>query len=145
MGIIETIKKRNTKTATPEPAVEAPVEKSEKSPKTKAKKTTTVSASGKVSLHGNAHRVLLAPIVSEKSTLKETMHTYTFLVEKNANKIEIRKAIEEVYGVKPLKVRTIHVQGKETHFGRRMGRRKSYKKAIVTVSKDQRLAIHEGV
>ncbi|OGH66570.1 MAG: 50S ribosomal protein L23 [Candidatus Magasanikbacteria bacterium RIFCSPHIGHO2_02_FULL_41_13] len=96
-------------------------------------------------MHGTAHRVLLAPVVSEKSTLKEAEHSYTFLVEKNANKIEIAKAVEEVYGVRPLKVRTIHVQGKETRFGRRIGRRSDYKKAIVSVSKDQRLAIHEGV
>ena len=129
MGIIEKIKKPRKA-----PAKAAP-----------KKAAASVEATGKVSLHGNAHRVLLAPIVSEKSTLKEALHTYTFRVEKNANKIEIAKAIEEVYGVKPLAVRTIHVQGKETHFGRRIGRRSDYKKAIVKVSKDQRLAIHEGV
>ncbi len=145
MGIIETIKKRTPKKATETASVEASVVSAEKPKKAKAKKTETVAAHGKVSLHGNAHRVLLAPIVSEKSTLTETLHSYTFLVDKNANKIEIAKAIEEVYGVRPLKVRTIHVQGKETHFGRRIGRRNDYKKAIVKVSKDQRLAIHEGV
>ncbi len=137
MGIIDTIKKRSTKQAKGDAVVEVPVEKS--------KKAATVSASGKVSLHGTAHRILFAPIVSEKSTMTETLHSYTFLVDKNANKIEIKKAVEEVYGVKPLKVRTVHVQGKETHFGRRIGRRNDYKKAIVKVSKDQRLAIHEGV
>lgn len=145
MGIIDSIKKRTPKTAAPKKAeVEVSAEATPKKV-TKAKKTTTATASGKVTLNGLAHRVLIAPIVSEKSTQKEALHSYTFLVEKNANKIEIRKAIEEVYGVKPLKIRTIHVQGKETHFGRRIGRRNDYKKAIVTTRKDQRLAIHEGV
>ena len=94
MGIIETIKKRTPKKATDAAVIDATVVETEKTPKTpkaktaKAKKTATVSASGKVSLHGTAHRVLIAPIVSEKSTVKEAQHSYTFLVEKNANKID---------------------------------------------------------
>lgn len=145
MGIIDSIKKRNPKTASSKKAVLEVSEETGTKKVVKTKKTTTSSASGKVALHGVAHKVLIAPIVSEKSTVKEALHSYTFLVEKNANKIEIRKAIEEVYGVKPLKIRTILVQGKETHFGRKIGRRSDYKKAIVTTRKDQRLAIHEGV
>jgi len=145
MGIIDTIKKRNTKPAASKTASVDATEVKETKPKKVAKKTTTVTATGKVALHGNAHRVLIAPVVSEKSTMNEAAHVYTFLVEKNANKIEIKKAIEEVYGVKPIKVRTILVDGKSTRFGRVMGRRSTYKKAIVTTAKDQRLAIHEGV
>lgn len=146
MGIIDSIKKRTPKTDASKKAAVEVSEEAKPKKVTKTKKTTTsTAASGKVTLHGTAHRILLAPIVSEKSTMKEVMHTYTFLVDKNANKIEIRKAIEEVYGVKPLKIRTILVQGKETHFGRRIGRRSDYKKAIVTTRKEERLAIHEGV
>lgn len=145
MGIIDSIKKRNTKTsATNTASVEVSDEKVVK-PKKATKKAVVSSSTGKVALHGTAHRVLIAPIVSEKSTNKEASHVYTFLVEKDANKIEIKKAIEEVYGVKALKVRTILVDGKITHFGRKIGRRSTYKKAIVTTAKDQRLAIHEGV
>lgn len=145
MGIIDTIKKRTPKTADNKAASVEASEVKEAKPKKAAKKATAIAPTGKVSLHGIAHKVLIAPIVSEKSTLKEATHVYTFLVEKNANKIEIKKAVEEVYGVKPLKIRTVLVDGKSTRFGRRMGRRSSYKKAIVTTSKDQRLAIHEGV
>lgn len=145
MGIIDSIKKRNTKAdsenTTSSEAVEVKTPKAKKS----TKKPTLLSSSGKVSLHGVAHTILIAPIVSEKSTVQESAHAYTFLVNKNANKIEIRRAIEEVYGVKPLKVRTVLIDGKVTRFGRKMGRRSSYKKAIVTTKKDQRLAIHEGV
>jgi len=145
MGIIDSIKKRTPKTAVKKDASLDAVEVKETKPKKVAKKATTLTATGKVALHGTAHKILIAPIVSEKSTMNEANHVYTFLVEKNANKIEIKKAIQEVYGVKPLKVRTILNDGKSTRFGRTMGRRSSYKKAIVTTSKDQRLAIHEGV
>lgn len=144
MGIIDSIKKRTPKTAANK-TVSADAEVQETKPKKAAKKAATLTATGKVALHGTAHKVLIAPIVSEKSTIQESAHVYTFLVEKNANKIEIKKAIQEVYGVKPLKVRTILMDGKSARFGRTMGRRNSYKKAIVTTAKDQRLAIHEGV
>lgn len=144
MGIIDTIKKRKP---TPSVAPDAtPVEVAPTPKKRAAKKTETLSApKGKVVANGIAHTVLLSPIVSEKSTVQEVSHAYTFLVAKNANKTQIRRAIEEVYGIKPLKIRTILVEGKVTGFGRRAGRRNAYKKAIVTTKKDQKLAIHEGV
>jgi large subunit ribosomal protein L23 len=145
MGIIDSIKKRTPKTAENNAASADVSEVKEAKPKKSQKKAALSTATGKVALHGTAHKVLIAPIVSEKSTHQEALHSYTFLVEKDANKIEIKKAIEEVYGVKALKVRTILVDGKTTRFGRKIGRRSTYKKAIVTTAKDQRLAIHEGV
>ena len=64
---------------------------------------------------------------------------YTFEVPMSANKIEIKKAVEEVFGVKVAKVNTMHVLGKMKRMGKYMGRRPSYKKAIVTLAKDSKV------
>lgn len=148
MGIIDTIKKRGTTKTTEETEVSAAIQTEEKPKKRVAKKVEAKESSalkGKVSVNGIAHEILLSPVVSEKSTMKEMSHAYTFFVPKKANKIEIKKAIFEVYGVRPVKVRTIIVEGKEKRTGRVVGRRSDYKKAIVITSKDQKLSIHEGV
>lgn len=148
MGIIDTIKKRSTTKISEETEVNAPIATEEKSKKRVAKKVVAKESSaikGKVSVHGIAHEILLSPVVSEKSTMKELSHAYTFFVPKNANKIEIKKAIFEVYGVRPTKVRTVIVEGKAKRSGRVSGRRSDFKKAIVTTPKDQKLSIHEGV
>lgn len=148
MGIIDKMKNKGAKQSE---EVSEDVKKTvtKKAPAKKAvKKSAPKEISAQkdtVSVHGIAHKILLSPVVSEKSTLAEMKHAYTFLVDKNANKIEIKKAIEEVYGVRPLKVRTILVEGKVKRFGRRIGRRSDFKKAIVITSKDQKLSIHEGV
>lgn len=92
-----------------------------------------------------SYSVLVSPLVSEKATVAESRGTYIFIVNKNSNKIEIKKAIEEVYGVKPLKVRVVNVGGKEVRHGRNTGKRKDWKKAIITLPAGQSISIHEGV
>jgi len=85
--------------------------------------------------------ILKSPIVTEKSvTLKEESsddaelgQVLTFSVNKKAGKDEIRKAVEEIFGVKVAKVRTIHYQGKMKRRGKQEGRRASWKKAYVTL------------
>jgi large subunit ribosomal protein L23 len=82
--------------------------------------------------------ILIKPIVTEKMTaLGEDMNRYGFIVDKRANKIQIRKAVEEMYGVNVLSVNTMIYSGKNkmryTRTGIISGRTKSVKKAIVTL------------
>lgn len=107
-----------------------------------AEETKTVSVSGKSDF---AARVLLRPIVSEKSTHQEAEKKYSFFVAKNATKVDVKRAVKEVYGVLPTKVNMVVSEGKEKRFGAVMGRRNNHKKAIVTIPQDKNLAIHEGV
>ena len=70
---------------------------------------------------------------------------YTFQVPLNANKVEIRKAVESIFNVKVEKVATIRVLGKTKRMGRTMGKRSDYKKAIVTLKAGESIALIEGV
>ena len=82
-----------------------------------------------------AHDIILAPIVSEKSyQLIEDNNTYTFEVDPKASKGQIRDAVEQVFGVKDLRVNTMNRQGKLKRYGRKMGRRKNVKRAVVTLA-----------
>ena len=92
-----------------------------------------------------AYRVLLQPLVSEKTANAETKGTYTFVVGSSATKTDVKEAIKLVYGVKPVAVRTINREGKRVRFGRNFGKRKDWKKAIVTLPKGKTISIHEGV
>ena len=82
--------------------------------------------------------ILKKPIVTEKMTSQsEALNNYGFIVDKTANKIEIKKAIEEMYGVKVDKVRTMNCIGKprsrNTKSGAIIGKTKSFKKAVITL------------
>lgn len=94
---------------------------------------------------GLAYRVLERALISEKSAIGEAKGTYGFIVKPKATKTEIKKAIELIYGVKPVSVRVINMLGKPARFGRRSGQRKSFKKAIVRLPKGATISIHEGV
>ena len=73
------------------------------------------------------------------------MNKYFFEVAKNANKIEVAKAIQEIYGVKPVSVNIIRMQGKKVGQGRTRGKRKDWKKAIITLKKGESIKVYEGV
>lgn len=76
--------------------------------------------------------VLKSPLITEKGTvLKETENLYLFRVAKDANKIEIRKAVESIWKVRVESVRTLRVRGKTKRFGKTLGRRPDWKKAYV--------------
>lgn len=83
--------------------------------------------------------ILIRPIITEKSTFLEKEGKYVFEVSPKANKIEIKKAIEEIYKVKPIKINIIKVKGKTVRYGRTSGRTKSWKKAIVTLKKGEKI------
>ena len=85
-----------------------------------------------------AYEVIKAPLVTEKlGRLSETQNVVAFRVHPEANKIEIARAIGEIWDVKVESVRTINVQGKIKRMGRFAGRKPSWKKAIVVLAEGQ--------
>ena len=86
-----------------------------------------------------AHDIIVKPIITEESMTGLMMKKYTFKVAKDANKIEIAKAVEEVFpGTKVAKVNTINVRGRERRQGVNKGYTPSWKKAIVTLTEDSK-------
>jgi len=92
-----------------------------------------------------ASRLLVRPLVTEKATTLAASSKYVFVVDKKANKISVTKAIESVYGVKATDVNIINMKGKRVARGKIKGKRKDWKKAIVTLAKGETIAIYEGV
>lgn len=82
--------------------------------------------------------VLLSPHVSEKATnIADAHNQFVFRVAKNASKLEIRKAVEQLFEVKVKSVQTLNVKGKAKNFGRLQGRRSGWKKAYVSLEAGQ--------
>ncbi|NWF99911.1 MAG: 50S ribosomal protein L23 [Thermoanaerobaculaceae bacterium] len=83
----------------------------------------------------DAREVIIRPIVTEKTAdAKESTNTVCFEVAKGANKIEIRRAVESLFGVKVIDVRVVNVHGKMRRFGRYSGRRPDWRKAFVRLA-----------
>jgi len=92
-----------------------------------------------------AQKIIRRPLVTEKSTQqKEVNRQYVFEVDPDANKIEIQSAIEHLFKVKVLQVRTCNVLGKLKRLGRRYGKRPDWKKATVTLKEGDRIDFFEG-
>ncbi len=111
-----------------------PVKKVKKTKKEDVKKT-----------HGNAYKNLVRPIITEKVSFLGMYNQYVFEVSAKANKIEIKKSIESLYGVLPIKVNIINVRGKTTRHGRTVGKRKNWKKAVITLKQGDKIDVYEGV
>lgn len=93
-----------------------------------------------------AREIIIKPIVTEKSMSAMSDKKYTFKVDKRAGKIEIAKAVEELFGVKVQKVNTISVRGQLRRQGRTQGYTPSWKKAIVTLTADSKtIEFFEGI
>ena len=94
-----------------------------------------------------AYDIIKRPIITEQSMAETEAKKYTFEVAKSANKIEIAKAVEEIFGVKVAKVNTLNMQGKEKRTGAYpKGRRPSWKKAMVTLTEDSKsIELFEGM
>lgn len=94
----------------------------------------------------DAYQIIRRPIVTEKgSALKDDNNQLVFEVDLDSNKSEIRKAVEKLFKVKVLSVRTQNRSGKRKRLGRTIGRRKNWKKAIVTLREGDRVDFFEGV
>ena len=93
----------------------------------------------------NAHDIIIKPIITEDSMDRLADNKYTFKVAKDANKIEIAKAVEELFDVKVAKVNTISVKGKQKRMGRYTGFRPDWKKAIVTLEGEKTIEFFDGM
>lgn len=93
--------------------------------------------------------ILKSPLVTEKVSALNEKGKYGFLVEINANKVEIKKAVEKMYGVNVAKVNTMRVMGKQkvrfTKAGTLAGRKPNYKKAIVTLAQGEVIDFYSNV
>ncbi len=111
-----------------------------------AKPAATVqkSAGKRKADSGEAYKVLLRPLVSERSTGLGSHNQYVFVVSNEANKITVRKAIQSLYGVRPHKVNVMNIAGKFVRYGRTEGATKGWKKAIVTLHPGEKLDVYGG-
>ncbi len=90
--------------------------------------------------------IIHSPVVTEKTTLqKEIDNQVTFKVDKRANRVEIKDAVERNFNTKVKQVRTLQVKGKVKQRGRIIGKRPDWKKAIVTLMPGQKIEFFEGV
>jgi large subunit ribosomal protein L23 len=90
--------------------------------------------------------VIIRPVVTERSTLLADDHdAFTFIVAKDANKLEIKSAVERLFDVKVRKVNTMRYLGKWRRLGRNYGRRPDFKKAVVTLVEGERIDVYEGI
>ena len=94
----------------------------------------------------NPHDIIKKPVDTEKTNIqKEVANQVTFEVDRRANRVEIKKSIEEIFNVKVDSVNTIQVRGKKKRRGRTLGKRRDRKKAIVKLMPGERIAFFEGV
>ena len=89
--------------------------------------------------------VVYGPMITEKSALQQDENIFVFRVGPNANKIQIKKAIEDLFGVNVEGVRTVQVRGKNKRFGRHFGKRQNWKKAYVTLAEGDSINVYENV
>jgi large subunit ribosomal protein L23 len=90
-------------------------------------------------------QILIKPLITEKATNLVALNKYAFKVKKTANRIEVKKAIRDLYGVEPIKVNIINERGKRIIYGRVKGKKSNWKKAIITLNPKDKLEIYEGV
>lgn len=94
----------------------------------------------------NQHEIIRRPLITEKSSLqKELFDKYAFEVALNANKNQIREAVEALFKVHVTDIKTIRIRGKYRRVGKSMGKRPNWKKAIITLKKGEKIEFVEGV
>ncbi len=92
------------------------------------------------------YEIIRRPLITEKTTIqKESFNQVTFEVDRKANRVEIKRAIEKIFNVRVAVVRTMQITGKVKRRGRILGKRKDWKKAIVTLMPGERIDFFEGV
>ena len=91
------------------------------------------------------HDIIIRPVITEKTNIqKDTANQITFEVNKRANRVEIKRAVEKIFNVKVKDTNTMQIRGKLKRRGRILGRRRSWKKAIVTLMPGERIEFFEG-
>jgi len=145
MGIFDFFKKKKKieKKKKPEKKIDQPmVEKAGK--KVEARPLPEVKPAvrrPKKRILGKASQILCSPHVTEKTASIEGENKYVFKVLPKANKIEIKKAIKDLYGVDAIGVRIINIPKRQRRLGKQKGWRKGYKKAVVKIKKGQKIEI----
>ena len=92
------------------------------------------------------HEIIKKPLITEKTSIqKELFNKVSFEVDRRANRIEIKKAVETVFNVRVASVKTMQITGKTKQRGRITGKRRDWKKAIVTLMPGERIDFFEGV
>jgi large subunit ribosomal protein L23 len=92
------------------------------------------------------HDLIKRPLVTEKTNIqKESYNQITLEVDRSANRVEIKKAVENIFNVKVETVRTMQIKGKTKQRGRVIGKRRDWKKAIVKLMPGERIDFFEGV
>lgn len=81
-----------------------------------------------------AYDIIIKPVITEQSMAASAEKKYTFIVDKRANKTQIKNAVQDIFSVKVKKVNTLNYDGKKKRMGRHVGRTASYKKAVVTLT-----------
>jgi len=94
----------------------------------------------------DTYQIIQVPLITEKSGLQKSLaNQVSFKVHKRANKIEIRQAVERLFKVKVLEVRTINMMGKKRRVGKSFGKRADWKKAVVKLAPGQNIEFFEGL
>ena len=96
-------------------------------------------------ISGQAYNILVKPLVTEKATDLSMYNQYVFAVAVSANKVEVKNAIENIYGVRPQRVRIINMLGKKVRYGRAKGKTRGWKKAVVTLKQGDKIDVFAGV
>jgi len=97
-------------------------------------------------MNKKAYQILKRPLVTEKSNTEKEVHNKLFFeVDRRANKIEIKQAVEQIFKVDVLGVATLSMKGKKKRVGRYFTERPDWKKAVVTIKPGQRIEFFEGV
>lgn len=91
-----------------------------------------------------AHRILIEPWITEEATRIAELNKYIFKVAKDSTKIQVKKAIEEIYGVSVIGVNTINIPMKKRMRGMRVGKKSGFKKAVVTLKEGDKIELFEG-
>jgi len=110
-----------------------------------AEVVNTTNEDKKVLPKKSINSVLVRALVTEKTAGSESKGKYVFVVKNDANKAAVINAVYSEYKVKPVKVNIINMMGKVVRYGRSVGRRSDFKKAIVTLPKGKTIAVHQGV
>jgi large subunit ribosomal protein L23 len=142
MGLLDRWTKKQAKEKLAESKGEAGAEAAQEKIEA-AQELKPVAIPESASLH--SLEVILRPLVTEKAAHQESAGKYSFIVGHDATKLQIKKAVKQLYGVEPMAVTVMNMGGKWKLFGRMQGRRQDVKKAIVTLPKGKTITIHEGV
>jgi large subunit ribosomal protein L23 len=131
-------------TAPQKKADEVEVAKKENKKIKKEKNKASATKTKRVVSEQSDH-IIVRPHITEKAAILAHANQYVFVVHPDSNQIQIRNAVKELYGVLPVRVNVQNYAGKVVRFGRVRGKRKAWKKAIVTLPKGSKIDVYEGV